>query len=265
MALPPLFLRCKKLFKISDESQIDTPSRLAIIIPAFDESATVASVITQAKQSSADCHVFVVDDCSSDNTGRLAGEAGATVLTMPYRAGAWNSVQAALLYAMKSGDYDFYITLDADGQHHPGYIPTLVDHARRNNIDLVIGSCPERGSVTRKIAWSFFAALTRLGIRDMTSGFRGYSREAVQCLLSKEATLLDYQDLGVLLLLRRHGFRCSEVSVPMEIRADGCSRVFHSWWAVMSYIVKTCIWVLFDWIQPKASSQLDSWKEYDSI
>jgi len=60
-------------------------------------------------------------------------------------------------------------------------------------------------------------------------------------LAAPEATLLDYQDVGVLLILRRKGLRTVEVPVPMQPRAQGASRVFRSWWVVGQYMLQTSV------------------------
>lgn len=234
--------------------------RVAVVIPALNESLTIANVVKGAVDQG--CDVFVVDDNSADATRETALNAGATVLRVPYTAGAWLAVQAGLLYANKLGDYDFFVTLDADGQHYPAYIRQLVEAYRDTGSSVLIGSYPQRGSLARKTAWRIFSILTRLRISDITSGFRLYDREAVEVLLSHEAALLDYQDLGVLLLLRRYGIECAEFPVLMRDRVNGHSRVFGSWLEVGRYIWKTFIWIIADWVAGKSRKSV-SRDEYD--
>lgn len=221
--------------------------RIAVIIPALNEALTIGAVVEEAVNQ--DCDVFVVDDNSSDATRDAARCAGATVLRLPYTSGAWPAVQAGLLYAFKSSvDYDFFVTLDADGQHEPAHIHQLVEAYGDRDSNVLIGSCPQRGSVARRMAWRMFSSLTRLNVNDMTSGFRLYDRKAACELLSHEAALLDYQDVGVLLLLRRYGIRYSEVPVLMRDRINGHSRIFDSWVKVGCYMGKTLVWIIADWV-----------------
>lgn len=79
--------------------------------------------------------------------------------------------------------------------------------------------------------------MTGLDIMDLTSGFRAYNRKALEVLTRREATLLDYQDLGVLLILRKAGLHFHEVPVTMCRRQNGHSRVFHTWGAVLWYLL----------------------------
>lgn len=105
----------------------------------------------------------------------------------------------------------------------------------------MIGAFPERASRARRIAWSYFRWLTGLKLEDITSGFRAYNHTAMTVLAAPEASLLDYQDVGVLLILRRKGLRTVEVPVSMQPRAQGASRVFRSWWIVGKYMLQTSV------------------------
>ena len=129
--------------------------------------------------------------------------------------------------------------MDADGQHEVAELPNLLRARWAANV--VIGACPERGSRLRKLAWAWFRRLSGFSIADLTSGFRFYDRAAIFLLASRDATLLDYQDLGVLLLLRAHGLTITEVPVAMALRSTGKSRIFCSWLAVARYMAQTTL------------------------
>ncbi|MDD3313866.1 glycosyltransferase family 2 protein [Pseudodesulfovibrio sp.] len=234
--------------------------KVAIIIPAFNEAPTIGGVVASA--CSLGHAVFVVDDSSCDATGKVAAEAGATVLRMPYQQGAWGAIQAGMRYALNLG-YGLFITMDADGQHEPQHIATLIDAYRARNENLIIGSCPERGSKARKLAWCVFSMLTRLRAKDITSGFRLYDHRAAGVLLCNEASLLDYQDLGVLLLLRRHHMHFGEVAIPMRTRLVGHSRIFDTWLKVARYLATTMLWIFADWVSPPR--RLSCRKQDDSL
>src|SRR5690606_38476986 len=107
--------------------------------------------------------------------------------------------------------------------------------------DVVIGAHPARASRARRIAWDWFRRLTGLGIEDLTSGFRHYNARAVRVAVGEEATLLDYQDVGVLLLMRRAGLRLTEVPVSMSARVADRSRIFNSWFTVARYMAATTL------------------------
>jgi len=207
-----------------------------VVIPAFNEAATIGQIVQEVRSQG--YHVIVVNDCSTDATGQAASAAGALVLDLPCRLGAWGAAQTGLLQATRSG-CRHVVTLDADGQHPPRNISTLLAPIQAGTADIVIGSCLARGSAARKIAWRLFQVLSGLRLGDMTSGFRAYSLKAARAMLSTEATLADYQDLGILLLARRRRFRILEIPVQMSPRAVGKSHVFSSWLKVARYMAYT--------------------------
>ena len=216
-----------------------SPGSPIILIPAHNEQDTVGAVVQQIRQIG-DWPVVVIDDCSSDDTARVAGAAGATVLPLAIQLGAWGATQTGLRYAL-AGGYPAAVTVDADGQHDPASIPDLLAPLAAGEADVVIGAFPARASRNLRWAWAYFRLLTGLRIEDITSGFRAYGTAAIAVLASREASLLDYQDVGVLLILRRKGLRLAETPVGMNPRTAGRSRIFHSWWAVSRFLLQTSI------------------------
>jgi glycosyltransferase involved in cell wall biosynthesis len=220
-----------------DAPRPEAHERPLVVIPAKNEAATIAQVVQRVlAQGFAD--VVVVDDASADDTGQAARNAGAVVLAAPLPQGAWGAMQTGIRYGMRH-NFTSVITIDADGQHRPEEIARLLEAARF--ADVVIGACPSRGSPARKFAWAFFRRLTGFSLEDLTSGFRLYNARACAVLAGEEATLIDYQDMGVLLLLRSAGVTFAEVEVQMNPREDGVSRIFYSWWAVARYMLETTV------------------------
>jgi len=213
--------------------------RAVAVIPARDEAADVGDVVKRVIASG--LTAIVVDDCSSDRTGAIARAAGATVLRLPFHAGSWVAIQAGMLYALNLG-YSQVVTLDADGQHNPEDIQGLLDDLEAPEApDVIIASCPDRANQRRKIAWRLLRGLSGLSINDLTSGFRAYNRDAVKLLAAPACTLLEYQDVGVLLQLRHNNLRIAEKSVRMRPRQHGSSRVFSSWPMVAYYLMYSCL------------------------
>ena len=209
------------------------------LIPAHNEAATVGDIVAQVR-TLWNCPVVVIDDCSTDATARMARAAGATVLPLTIQLGAWGATQTGLRYALRQG-YRTAITLDADGQHAPENIGALLEPLTTGQADVSIGAFPERASCARRFAWSYFRWLTNLELEDITSGFRAYNHAAMTVLASPVASLLDYQDVGVLLILRRRGLRTVEVPVAMQPRAIGASKIFRSWRIVGKYMLQTSL------------------------
>lgn len=220
-----------------DAARPEAHERPLVVIPARDEATTIGALITEIRSLGYD-DVLVIDDRSIDETGRVARETGAKVLRAPLPQGAWGAMQCGMRYAIRHS-FTSVITMDADGQHRPHEIERLLRAAR--HADVVIGACPRRGSTARKLAWKLFRLLTGFTLSDLTSGFRLYNAAACRALAGDEATLIDFQDMGVLLRLRQAGLTFAEVEVNMLNRVVGQSRIFYSWWAVAIYMVETCI------------------------
>ncbi len=222
---------------LPDTPRPEAHTRPLIVIPSRNEANTIGAVV-QTVRDEGYADVLVVDDGSTDDTGRIARESGAFVLRAPLPQGAWGAMQTGIRYAVRH-NFTSVITMDADGQHLAHQISRLFKAAA--HADVVIGACTQRGSTARKFAWAFFRRITGFSLEDLTSGFRLYDARACKVLAGDEATLIDYQDLGVLLLLRNSGLTISEVDVEMAPRVDGISRIFYSWWAVLRYMLETTV------------------------
>ena len=210
-----------------------------VVIPAHDEAEDIAFVIGEVKRF-CEYPVVVVDDASTDQTIAAASKAGATVIPLAVQLGAWGATQAGLRYALRKG-FDYVITMDADGQHQAESLPNLLQPIIEERADVVIGACTQRGSPLRKIAWMLMKRVSGLRLEDLTSGFRVYDRRAIRRLAGWQATLLEYQDVGVLATLQASGLRIVDVEVAMLPRRHGISRVFYSWASVIYYMSYTLL------------------------
>jgi len=149
------------------------PSTVSIVIPAFNESESIAGVVGVLRAAAAWREIIVVDDGSSDGTGDRAAAAGATVVRHAYNIGNGAAVKNGIRHA--TGDY--ILIVDADGQHPPEDALRLT--ARLGEYDLVVGARSAETQAT-EVRRAGNGALNRLAsyltgreIPDLTSGFRG--------------------------------------------------------------------------------------------
>lgn len=210
-----------------------------VLIPAHNEAEDIGFVIGELNRC-CDYPVVVVDDASGDETIAAARAAGATVIPLAVQLGAWGATQAGLRYALRKG-FAYAITMDADGQHQAESLPALLQPIIEDRADVVIGACTQRGSMLRKIAWQLMKKVSGLRLEDLTSGFRVYDYRAIRRLAGWQATLLEYQDVGVLASLQASGLRIVDVEVDMLQRRHGISRVFYSWASVAYYMAYTLL------------------------
>lgn len=147
--------------------------KLSIIIPARDEAANLAPVLTGIRQILPDAEMLVIDDGSIDSTGQIALDAGASVIRHPQALGNGAAIKAGARIA--SGDV--LVFMDGDGQHAPTDIPDLIEKLE-SGYSMVVGarSRASQASVGRALANRCYNRLaswmTGQRIEDLTSGFR---------------------------------------------------------------------------------------------
>jgi glycosyltransferase involved in cell wall biosynthesis len=115
--------------------------KIAAIIAAHDEADHIAPVLVGLKPFGLH-RVLVVDDGSTDGTGQIASTAGAEVLRLPsgLGGGKGQAMRAGIAH-LKQDEFDYYLFLDADGQHDPADLQRFLDHlASHPEADFLIGS-----------------------------------------------------------------------------------------------------------------------------
>jgi len=146
---------------------------LSVVLPAKNEAAAVGSTVRQIIALHPDAEVIVVNDGSSDDTAAVAEAAGARVVTHLYSKGNG----AAIKSGARAATGEIIVFMDADGQHDPQDIQTLLAELEKGH-DMVVGA-RQKGSqatVGRGLANGFYNRLatymTGHKVEDLTSGFR---------------------------------------------------------------------------------------------
>jgi len=210
----------------SNESLSDSKSmRVVAVVPAYNEADTIGPIIDET--AGYVDQVVVVDDGSTDDTARIAREHGATVVPHAINTGVGGAVRTGYIYAIRN-NYDFVVQIDADGQHDPAYIPTLL--AAAEDSDMVIGSrylneSHKEYSLVRNLGIRFFTwtvnLLGGIDITDVTSGFRVYRTERLQEILHHSDK---HWAVEQTLAAARKDLNTTEVSVKMPTREEGESQ-----------------------------------------
>ncbi len=156
------------------------------IIPCYNEEHTIGSVILKTKRHVKE--VLVIDDGSSDETSKIAEEAGATVITHKGNKGKSSAIKTGFRYALEK-NFNYVITIDGDGQHNPSEIPNLLGNVVNNGHDVSIGF--RSGSATempkwRKVGKRVLDYATSFGnggfVTDSQCGFRAFNKKAVEAI-----------------------------------------------------------------------------------
>ncbi len=214
-----------------ESSLIDRMSCLAVV-PAYNEAATVGTVIDALRRKAPQVDVLVVDDGSTDATAEIAERAGVQVLRMPFNLGIGGAVQAGFTYAHEQG-YDYMVQVDGDGQHDPGELKKLFAAAKGpDRADMICGSrfATDTGyiaPISRRTGIHLFAfllsRLLRQPVTDPTSGFRLYNHRAI-ALFARDYPH-DYPEVEAVLMLHHHRLTMREVPVTMLQRGGGVSSI----------------------------------------
>ena len=182
---------------------MDSPNTLALI-PAYNEAQRIAPVIAATL---ARLPALVVDDGSRDDTAAVAEAAGATVLRQVPNQGKGAALRAGLRWGLERG-YDAVLTLDADGQHDPAEIPTLLAAFAATRADLLIGSRDfSQMPLSRRVAntlgrWSFSWALGQR-IEDNQSGYRLLSRRMAEAVLLSQEQGFEFEVEMIVICVQR--------------------------------------------------------------
>jgi len=153
------------------------PEVTSIVVPAFNEAASIASVVRDLRSAAPWLEIIVVDDGSTDETGARAAAAGARVARHPYNKGNGAAVKTGIRQATGA----FVLIADGDGQHQPSDAARLVSHL--DAYDLVVGArtASTQANNARRIGNAVLngvaSYLTEQHIPDLTSGFRAARRE----------------------------------------------------------------------------------------
>ncbi|WP_284270532.1 glycosyltransferase family 2 protein [Bradyrhizobium iriomotense] len=205
--------------------------RILLIIPCYNEEASIGDVLTQIARTGRRYHTLVVDDGSTDATAAVASERS-PVARLPQNLGIGGAVQAGIKYAARNA-YDFCIQIDGDGQHDPREIDALLDAYQRQSANIIIGSrfidnagfrsTRLRRLGSRLIGLTLNNLFAGSRITDPTSGMRLLDRHAIAFFARRYP--VDFPEPISLAWAMRAGLRISEAPVEMRARETGVSSI----------------------------------------
>jgi hypothetical protein len=232
------------------DAAADLPSgkRIVVVSPAHNEAENVAAVIEAMPPEVEGYHVvpIVIDDRSDDGTAETARAAGALVASLPIRRGGGLALRVGYDIALKLGA-DIVVTMDADGQHQPEELPTLVGPIIEGRADHVNGSRMigdfEREGLIRHLGVHFFSRvvtiLTGQRVTDISSGYRATRADTLRELILEQD---QFWTSEVTIEALRQRARVVEVPVTFLTRRGGVSKKPKSLrygWNFSKAIVKT--------------------------
>ena len=225
-----------------------------LIIPAFNEEASISTLLDEIEDAVPGMAVLIISDGSSDGTNRVVRASSTLLLDLPCNLGVGGAVQAGFQYAFTHG-YDFAVRIDADGQHPPSEITKLMDRMAESSTNMVIGSrflgeTEYRSTLFRscgiRALAMFLSVICRKRVTDPTSGFQLIDRKLLTvfswCYPS------EYPEPEALALIRRQGYECEEVAVSFRARFSGESTMTH--WGTLYFTLKVFLALIIDRARP---------------
>ena len=171
--------------------------KIAIVIPAFNEEATIYDVVQSVKEYGV---VIVANDASADSTKKIAEDAGAVVVSHKENKGYDGALNSGFLKAEEL-NCNAIITFDADGQHSAESIEKYINELR-SGVDLVLGVRPKPARISEKLF--MYYSRYRFNWNDPLCGMKGYSMK----------------------LYRKRGYFDSRNSIGTELAAYGLENNF---------------------------------------
>lgn len=226
--------------------------RVLVIIPTYDEVATIRQIVPLVLRQDERIEVLVVDDNSPDGTGETVEEMRRAeprlhCIHRPGKEGLGKAYLAGFHWALER-DFGYIFEMDADFSHDPAHIPTFLEAIR--DADLVLGSRYRDGKVTvvnwpmSRLLLSYAAnvyarVVTGLPLYDSTGGFKCFRRHVLESLQLQRVRSNGYAfQIEMSFRTWRRGFRILEIPIVFTDRSEGQSKMSRR-------IVREAIWMVW--------------------
>jgi glycosyltransferase involved in cell wall biosynthesis len=211
---------------MADPAAVAIPSRLppsvAVLIPCFNEAASIAKVVEDFRAALPGACVYVYDNNSSDHSAAAAASAGAIV-----RDEAMQGKGHVVCRMFSEIEADIYVLVDGDGTYDPASAPRLIDRLVAERLDMLCGARAERTNQAyrrghrlgnRVLTW-LIAMLFGNRFRDLLTGYRVFTRRFVKSFPAFSSGFEIETQLSVHALQMR--LRVAETETPYFARLEG--------------------------------------------
>jgi dolichol-phosphate mannosyltransferase len=210
-----------------------------IVSPTYNERANLEAFVEATLGVAPGAHVLIVDDNSPDGTGVLADELAARdkrvrVLHRPSKLGLGTAYTAAFQLGLHQ-DYRYFFEMDADLSHDPRHLPDFFQELEAG-ADLVIGSRNIPGG--NVMGWGagrhllskggslYSRLILGVAVRDLTSGYKAFRRQALQAIFAENVTSNGYSfQIEMTYRALRMGLKVREVPIVFMDRQVGASKM----------------------------------------
>jgi glycosyltransferase involved in cell wall biosynthesis len=206
--------------------------KVLVTILAYNEETNICNVIERVRRVVPDATITVINDGSRDDTAKVAKQAGAQVIDLPFNLGIGGAMQTGLKMAIVEG-FDYVVRMDGDGQHPPEGIPALLEPVMSGEVDIAVATrfankySSYRPSFTRKIGIFVFSKLATMfsgrKVSDATCSYQAMNLRAAKFLNNNMEE--DHPEVDGWILLGRAGFKVKEIPMAIQPRRFGVSSI----------------------------------------
>ena len=204
-------------------------SRIAVLLPCFNEEATIAATIAGFRASLPTADIYVYDNNSRDRTREIAAAEGATVRSERQQGKPCRPTHVRRL------DADVYVMADGDLTYDPASAQVMVDQLLAEQLDMVVGSRRHqekdayRGGhvLGNRLFTGLLAKLFGRSFSDIFSGYRVFSRRFVKSFPVLSSGFEIETEMSV-----THRFKCRAMWKPLRRSPSVRNPIFHlcRWW-----------------------------------
>lgn len=210
---------------------------LIIIIPAYNEEKNIKKVITSFQKF---CEILVIDDCSSDRTGKIAEKYSDYYIKNKNNIGYDFSLRKAFKYVLKNlKNKKFIVTCDGDGQHTAQNLKSLFKYLNNKDFSILLGKRDKFNRISEHVI-SFFSKKF-LNIDDPYTGLKIYRIVKIKKKFLNLKFNIDTIGLFFLLICKKNEIKEKKIFIKKKNKkssfGDGISINFK--------LIKTFLWIYF--------------------
>lgn len=224
--------------------------KIAVIIPCYNEELTIAKVVNDFKKELPEAEIYVIDNNSTDNSNKLAKQAGAIVIKEP-RQGKGNVIRSSF----REIEADIYVMVDGDDTYPAYQVKELIEPIKQKEADMVVGNrhANNRYKQENKRAFHTFGnnlvkklinSLFSTKLEDIMSGYRAFNNLFVKNFPINSSGFEIETEMTLHALDKR--FLIKEIPIEYKDRPAGSYSKLNTFKDGFR-VLKTILWVFKDY------------------
>lgn len=224
--------------------------RIAVVVPCYNEASTILTVVTDFAKALPEATIYVFDNNSTDGTGKIAQDAGATVIHSPHQ-GKGNVIR----HMARTIDADIYVIVDGDATYPADAAPKMIQCFREEHLDMLVGSRFGRfekdsfrafHEFGNRIISGLISRLFRTHLEDVLSGYRVLSRSFVKMVSLRRGGFEVETEMTLQALTKQLAVK--EIPIHYGSRAADSPSKLNTWGD--GWLILKCITLLFKDYRP---------------